>query len=118
MIRGLRSPDAEARELFHSYSANWWIVLVKLRWPASMPFLFSALRVSAGMAFLAAVIAEWMGSDIGIGFLIVSFAQQFKIAALWASVLVATTLSLAAFFLVGWVEGRVLHWASSNDLPA
>src|SRR5712691_8804287 len=69
MTRGLRSVDPEALELMYSLSANRWQVLWRLRWPSALPFLFSALKISAAGAVLGAVVAEWIGSDLGIGYL-------------------------------------------------
>lgn len=110
MMRGLRSVDEEARELFHTYSATRRQILMKLRWPAATPFLFSALRIAAGMSFLSALVAEWIGSNRGLGFLVVTFSNEFRIQALWATVLTATFCSLAMFGIVALVERRVLRW--------
>lgn len=117
MIRGLRSVDSEAAELMHSLSASWWQVLWKLRWPASMPFLFAALKISAGSCFLGAIVAEWVGSLQGLGYLIILAGSQFRIPLLWATILTASALALTAFFFVSLIEARVLRWAKGGVLP-
>jgi NitT/TauT family transport system permease protein len=117
MMRGLRSVDVEAAELMHSLSANWWQVLTKLRWPASMPFLFTALKLGAGSAFLGALVAEWVGSTEGLGYLIVLSSYQFHIPTMWATIFTASALALTGFFLVSLVERRVTRWARGVQLP-
>jgi NitT/TauT family transport system permease protein len=117
MMRGLRSVDVEAAELMHSLSANWWQVLTKLRWPASMPFLFTSLKLGAGSAFLGALVAEWVGSTEGLGYLIVLSSYQFHIPTMWATIFTASAMALTAFFLVSLVERRVTRWARGVQLP-
>jgi NitT/TauT family transport system permease protein len=117
MMRGLRAVDVEAAELMHSLSANWWQVLTKLRWPASMPFLFTSLKLGAGSAFLGALVAEWVGSTQGLGYLIVLSSYQFHIPTMWATIFTASAMALTAFFLVSLVERRATRWARGVQLP-
>ncbi|GFJ94515.1 ABC transporter permease [Phytohabitans rumicis] len=58
MLRGLQSPPPVAEELMHSYAASWWHTLVKLRLPASTPYLFPALRLAGAAAVVGAVVGE------------------------------------------------------------
>jgi NitT/TauT family transport system permease protein len=117
MMRGLRSVDGEAAELMHSLSANWWQVLWKVRWPASMPFLFSSLKLAAGSCFTGAIAAEWIGSREGLGYLIVLSSYQYKIPTMWATIFMASALALTTFLLVAIVEGRMTRWARNATLP-
>ncbi len=117
MMRGLRSVDGEAAELMHSLSASWWQVLWKVRWPASMPFLFASLKLAAGSSFTGAIAAEWIGSRQGLGYLIVLSSYQYKIPTMWATIFTAAFLALAAFMLVALVESRVTRWARNAAMP-
>jgi NitT/TauT family transport system permease protein len=104
MVRGLRSVDREAFELMHTLSATWWQVLWKLRWPSSMPFLFTALKISSAATVLGAVVAEWIGSDKGLGYLVVMSTAEFKIPLLWATIAVTSAMALTLFGLVTVAE--------------
>jgi NitT/TauT family transport system permease protein len=117
MMRGLRSVDGEAAELMHSLSANWWQILWKVRWPASMPFLFASLKLAAGSSFTGAIAAEWIGSREGLGYLIVLSSYQYKIPTMWATIFAASALALTAFLVVAIVESRVTRWARNTALP-
>jgi NitT/TauT family transport system permease protein len=117
MMRGLRSVDREAAELMHSLSANWWQVLVKVRWPASMPFLFTSLKLAAGGCFTGALVAEWIGSTQGLGYLVVLSSYQFHIPTMWATIFTASGMALCAFFLVSLLERRLTGWTHGASLP-
>ena len=75
-LRGLQSADPRAVELMRSYAANRWTVLWKLRVPASLPFLFAALKVSATASIVGAIIGEQPSSiPGGLGGAILNFAS-------------------------------------------
>ena len=58
MLRGLRSPDPRALELMRSYAAGRWAVLWKVRFPASLPYLFTALKITATASIVGAIVGE------------------------------------------------------------
>ena len=61
MIRGLRSPDPRALELMRSYAAGRWATYRKVRLPASVPYLFTALKIAATASIVGAIIGEGPG---------------------------------------------------------
>ena len=76
MLRGLKSPDATHLDLMRSYGSDWWRTLVRLRLPASVPYLLPALRLAAASAVIGTVVAEVsIGLRGGIGRLIIEYAQ-------------------------------------------
>lgn len=76
-LRGLQSPDRIHTELLHTYAAGYWPTLVKLRLPASVPYLLPALRLGAANAVIGAVVAEVStGLQGGIGRILIQFAGQ------------------------------------------
>lgn len=77
MLRGLQSPSPESVELMDSYSAGWWRTLVKLRMPASLPYLFPALRLAGAAAVVGAVVGEIStGTKGGIGRLVIEYSRE------------------------------------------
>ena len=115
MVRGLRSVDREAFELMHTLSATRWQVLWKLRWPSATPFLFSALKISAAGTVLGAVVAEWIGSDRGLGYLVVMSTYEFRIPLLWAVIAVTSSLALTLFGMVILAEPYLSYKGTSDD---
>jgi NitT/TauT family transport system permease protein len=108
MTRGLQAIEPEAIEYFESLGAGKFKQLRLLRWPASFPNLFVALRIAASATVISAVIAEWVAATEGLGFLIIRSSRTFQILQMWSAVVAASLLSLFAFLLVVLVERRVL----------
>ncbi len=116
-LRGLQSADARAHELMRSYAASSWSVLWKLRVPASLPYLFTALKVSATASVVGAIIGELPASiQEGLGGAILNFNQYYSIApeSLWATNLVAALLGIAFFLAVVIAERLVVRRAPEH----
>ena len=109
-MRGLRSADAEVGELMHSLSASGFQRLWMVRLPAALPFIFTALKLSACSCFVAAIVAEWVASDRGLGHLIVLASSQYRADEVWAAVLICATCSMAMVGLVVLIERRAMPW--------
>jgi ABC-type nitrate/sulfonate/bicarbonate transport system permease component len=110
-MRGLRSAEADMGELMHSLDASGWQQLWMVRLPAALPFIFTALKFSACSSFLAAIVAEWVAANRGLGYLIVFAGAEYKSDEVWAAVLVATLSSMVLVGLVVLLERRVMPWA-------
>ena len=112
MLRGLRSPDPRALELMRSYAATRRSVLWKLRLPASLPYLFTALKITATASVVGAIVGEGPGGiRYGLGRAILFFSQQYTIAPekLWAAILFTAALGIVFYGVVRIVELRVLR---------
>lgn len=107
MIRGLRSPDPRALELMRSYAASRWAIYRKVRLPASVPYLFTALKIAATASIVGAIIGEGPGGiPDGLGRAIINFNQQYVTAPekLWAAIVVSSLLGVAFFVLIRAAE--------------
>mgnify|MGYP000159068566 CR=1 FL=1 len=112
MIRGLRSPDPRALELMRSYAASRWSVLWKLRLPASLPYLFTALKIAATASIVGAIVGEGPGGiPDGLGRAIINFNIQYISGPekLWAAILACAVLGIVFFGLVRAAELVVLR---------
>ncbi|RWI87924.1 ABC transporter permease [Mesorhizobium sp.] len=114
MVRGLKSVNPQAYELMRILSASNAEILLKLRLPSSLPFLFAALKVTAPSAMIGAIVGEWIGSRYGLGALILEATYNFRAPLLYATILVATSIAMAMFGLVGLVERRIVRWRPSE----
>jgi NitT/TauT family transport system permease protein len=116
-LRGLRSADPRAHELMDSYAANRRSVLWKLRIPASMPYLFTALKISAPASVVGAIIGELPSSiQGGLGGAILNYNQYYitSPASLWATNVVAALLGITFFGVVLLAERVVVHRAPEH----
>lgn len=105
-LRGLQSPDTIHTELMRTYASGWWTTLVKLRLPASVPYLLPALRLGAANAVVGTVVAEVsIGLPGGIGRMILEFANfaSSDPAKPWAPIFGAIVLGLVAAGLVALI---------------
>jgi NitT/TauT family transport system permease protein len=116
-LRGLQSVDPRAVELMRSYAANRWSILWKLRVPASLPYLFSALRVAAAACVVGAIVGELPSSiQDGLGGAILNFAQyySFEPLNLWATNVVAAALGIFFFVAVVVCERLIIRRAPEH----
>jgi NitT/TauT family transport system permease protein len=118
MMRGLDSVDPNLVELFKSVHASRASVLWKLRWPSALPYLFSGLRITASASVIGAIIVEWIGSDTGLGYMVINSTYQFNTPLLWASLVASSLLVLVAFGLVAVAERLLVPWRTSANLEA
>lgn len=116
-LRGLTSADPRALELMRSYASSAWSVLWKVRVPASLPYLFAALKVSATASVVGAIIGELPASiQDGLGGAILNFNQYYASAPtrLWATNLVAAALGIIFFLAVVATERAVVRRAPEH----
>jgi NitT/TauT family transport system permease protein len=112
MIRGLRSPDPRALELMRSYASSGWATYRKVRLPASLPYLFTALKIAGTAAIVGAIIGEGPGGiPDGLGRAIINFNQYYITGPekLWGSILVSALLGIVFFGAIRAVEMVVLR---------
>ena len=109
-LRGLRSADAEVNELLYTLSATPRQRLFMVRLPASVPFLFNALRLSACACVVSAIVGEWLAAEAGLGHLIVLYGTMYKVPEIWGTALISTGMSLALYGLVVVAERLATPW--------
>jgi NitT/TauT family transport system permease protein len=106
-LRGLRSPQPTALELMHSYAATKWDILWKLRVPAALPYIFTALKISATASVVGAIIGELpSGIADGLGRIILNFNQYYATGPekLWATILFASLTGMVFFLIITILE--------------
>ncbi len=116
-MRGLMSVDPRALELMRSYASSGWNVLWKLRVPAALPFIFSALKIAAPASVVGAIIGELPASiQDGLGGAILNFNQYYITAPtrLWATNLIAALLGITFFLAVLLAERAVVRRAPEH----
>jgi NitT/TauT family transport system permease protein len=106
-LRGLASPPPVQTELLACYAASWWQTLLRLRLPASVPYLIPALKLAAAASVVGAIVAEIsIGLQGGIGRLIITYAQQATgdPARVYAPILGAAVMGLVAVGLISALD--------------
>ncbi len=105
MVKGLRSPDPLQLDLMRTYSASRGQVLFKLRWPASIDFLFPSLKVAIALALIGAIVGELpTGAQAGIGARLLLGSYYGQMQALWAALFAAAILAMLSVAAVALAE--------------
>ncbi len=110
-LRGLTSVRPESIELMRSYAAGNWSEFRRVRIPASLPFVFAALKVACVLAMIGAVVGDYFGGDIdALGVQVISAVSLAQYELAWAAILVASVLGLIFFGAVSLAERLALRW--------
>lgn len=119
-IAGFRSLDADVEDFARSTGAGAWRMFFKIRLPQSLPSIFTGLKVGAAMAATAAVVAEFVGSDAGLGYLILEYNGFIETAKVFAAIILLSLAGLAIYYLVELAERLAIPWHVSqkqDDAP-
>jgi ABC-type nitrate/sulfonate/bicarbonate transport system permease component len=115
LTQALRSTDPNALEMMRAAGASSWQVFRHVELPYALPALFAAFTVAAPAAILGAMLAEWVGANSGLGIQLLNSMQNGDIPQLYASLAVASLLSLTVW-LVFTLAGRWLFpWHASQQ---
>jgi NitT/TauT family transport system permease protein len=110
MTRGFRDVSNEHMELMRILSASKREIFLKLRTMNALPYLFAALKITASVAVIGAVIGEWISATSGIGAMIVQATVHYETPTLYAAVVVGSAFAAAFFGVVSWAERKALAW--------
>jgi NitT/TauT family transport system permease protein len=111
---GLQVSGHLERDLMRSYGSSWMQVLVKLRLPAAMPFVFNALKINSTLALIGAIVSEFFGTlVVGMGFRIQTGSGSQSLDLVWAEIAVAAITGSAFYGLLVLIEKRVTFWHPS-----
>ena len=109
-VDGLKISSENLELLMESIAASPLQVLVKIRLPNSLPYLFSSLKVSSSLAVVGAVIGEFTGASKGIGHLIVTSSYYFDTPLMFSGIIAVSCFGIAFFSCISWLERRIIFW--------
>ncbi|CAM3985728.1 ABC transporter permease [Deinococcus frigens] len=113
---GLRSPDPMQEDLLTTYRASGWQTFWKLRLPASLPFLFTSLKVAATAALIGSIVAEISTiSFSGLGKMLAENSRASDTLALWVIMLYGAGLGIALVAVLGLLERLVTPWRAGQS---
>lgn len=113
-VRGLTLVDASALELMRSYAASELEVLLKLRIPNALPYMFNAFKVAAALSMIGAVVSEYFGGNrSALGVFITQEAAQFRFAQAWAAIIIACIVGMTFYTVILLVERFLIPWHAS-----
>ena len=111
---GLTSVPLPVMELIRSLSASPTQVFMKIRLPTALPHIFVGLKIAITFAVIGAVIGEFVGSESGLGYLILTSSSQSLTSVAFAALFVLTIMSIVLYYAIEFVERIALPWADKN----
>ena len=109
MVKGLRSPDRAQLDLMHTYSASRTQTFWKLRWPSSMPYLFTSLKVAVAISLVGAIVGEMpTGAVAGLGARLLAGSYYGQTIQIWSALFMAAALAASLVMIVGIAHTQVL----------
>ncbi|MCQ0986803.1 ABC transporter permease [Jiella marina] len=109
MVKGLRSPDRMLTDLMHTYSATPFQTLMKLRFPASLPFLFTSMKVAVAASLVGAIVGELpTGAVAGLGARLLAGSYYGQTVQIWSALVMASVMAGVLVWLVGLAEQAAL----------
>ena len=108
MVKGLRSPDPMQLDLMRTYSATSFQTFWKLRWPSSIPFLFTSMKIAIAASLVGAIVGELpTGAVAGLGARLLAGSYYGQTVQIWSALLSAAFLAAMLVTLVGFVDKAV-----------
>lgn len=113
-VTGLRAVEDELLQLVRVLKGQRWQEFTKVRFPYALPFIFAGLKVAVTLAVIGAVIAEFVGGNEGLGFLVIIANVELNARMSFAALTVLSMLGLFLFGVVVALEKLLVPWADNN----
>ncbi len=107
---GLKAVEPEMMDLIQSMNATKWQVFRKVRIPNSLPFIFSGLKIATAFATVGAVVGEFVGSDKGLGFVLIVSNSMLETPLLFAALIPLSMIGIVLYLVVAKLEKILIPW--------
>ena len=105
--RGLREVEPELLDLVNALKGSRWQLFTKIQLPGALPYIFSGMKVAAILAVAGAIVGEFLGSDKGLGYLMLQVQVTLDTPAMFMAVILITAAGHAA----------LRHGAGTRETP-
>jgi NitT/TauT family transport system permease protein len=107
-IRGMTTVDRRVNDLMTTISGSRWHVLTKVQLPNAVPYIFSGVKVAVPLSIIGAVVAEFMQSDSGLGYVVLVAVGNVNTPMVFVAVMLMALLSLSLFAVITLIEWLVM----------
>ena len=108
--QGYKAISQNIHELMHIYNADTWTRIRNVYFPLAMPSIMAGLKISATLAVIGAIVAEFNGAEIGLGKNLFLAAKRLEPDLMMSSLLLSTLLGVAFFGTIYFIEKRITNW--------
>ncbi|CAM3816560.1 ABC transporter permease [Bordetella tumulicola] len=117
VITGLRSTDPQRIELMRSLRASRWQIFKMVMLPSALPMIFAGLQVAIIFSLLGAIVGEFVGSQAGLGNLIMQMNINLDTAGVFAVLVCLSSIGITLHLIMHWIQKKLLFWADQNRIP-
>lgn len=110
VLEGLRSTDKALLDRMKVLNASKWQIFWKVRWPQALPYYMAAHEIALTSSIIGAIVAEWLFSREGLGFLILRSMTQYRADKVYAVTIIASVLSVFTYIAIKSTEKRLFSW--------
>jgi NitT/TauT family transport system permease protein len=114
-LAGFKSADRDVMDFARTTGASSWRLFFKIRLPQALPQIFTGLKVGAALAATAAVVAEFVASDKGLGYLLLQYNGNIDTPMVFATIVLLSLLGLAVYYVVEIIERLAIPWHVSQQ---
>ena len=114
MVLGLKSVPPDILDLARSLRGGRMATLWRIRFPCALPSLFAGMKVAISLALVGAIVGEFVSSQRGLGYVILSAQGTFDTARVFAAIFVLGAMGVALFWLVTLGERLAIPWHASQ----
>src|SRR5262245_56655708 len=111
---GLAAVPGPLMDLIRSLSASTLQIFVKIRFPTAMPHIFVGLKIAITFAVIGAVIGEFVGSEDGLGYLILISTSQSRTPLAFGALVLFTVMIIVLYYGIAFIERIIVPWAPKN----
>jgi NitT/TauT family transport system permease protein len=113
-VLGLKSVPPDILDLAKSLRGGRLATLWRIRFPCALPSLFAGMKVAISLALVGAIVGEFVSSQRGLGYVILSAQGTFDTARVFAAIMVLAAMGVLLFWLVAWAERLAIPWHASQ----
>jgi NitT/TauT family transport system permease protein len=114
VVAGFESVPRAMLDLMHSMKAPEAAIFRRLRIPIALPHLFTGCKIAITFAVIGAVIGEFVGSESGLGYLILVSTSQSRTPLAFGALVLLTVMSIVLYYGIALIEHIVVPWAPRN----
>ncbi len=114
MVHGLQTAEPDQITLMRSFRASRTQIFWKIKFPHALPFLLAGANIAIIFAMLSVIVAEFLGSNVGMGFLIVNQSAQMDAAGVFANIIILSAVGLVFHYGLQHVGRRLLFWTETE----
>jgi NitT/TauT family transport system permease protein len=114
VIAGFRAVDLNQLEMMRAFGASKMQILRRLRIPSALVMIFAGLEIASVLAVIGAVVGEFVGAQVGLGYLITTLNFNLDVAGMFAVLIFLAAIGLVLHGLVKFIRGRLVFWVRAE----